>query len=289
MKYKGKYVLYGRMPHPMVHMTGRRVSRTESSDLVHWTEPEVVMERDVEDLPYAQYYSLSAFPYEDMVLGALERMDFAPDVLDCELAFSHDSKHWQRGRTRPAFIPRGNEGSWDSAWVNLPSSGPIRYGNNLWFYYSGRSAAHGASYPLNAGGVGLSVLRLDGFASLRAEGKEACVLTPPMHWPGENLMVNFDPRPDQRMYYGTSVGALKVEVRTANGTAIAGYTKDECVPVTETTNPRADEVMRTVTWQSGRSLSALSGERICLAFYFHDGHLYSFRAGDGRITPPAYD
>jgi hypothetical protein len=276
VKQDGKYVVYGRAP--MKGGVGRSVWRSESPDLIQWSQPQLVLTRDVEDPAYLQYYSVSVFPYESLVLGGLERMHFSPDKLDTELIFSHDGSHWERARTRPSFLPWGADGAWDDTWANLPASAPIRWNNQLWFLYSGRSGAHGVQYPYNTGGIGLATLRLDGFASLKAEAKDGWVVTPAMTWPDADLSVNFDPRGELRMHPGEREGELSVEARGEDGLAVPGYSWADCAPF-RTNTERAPNGCMPIQWKEGRSLRTLAGRNIRLAFRFRSGHLFSFRAG----------
>jgi len=226
-----------------------------------------------------QYYSVSVFPYEGIYIAGLERMYFSPDKLDVELLFSKDGRQWQRARTRPSFIPIGPQGSWDSDWVNLPANAPILRDNQLWFYYSGRSAAHNVTYPFNRGGIGLSILRVDGFASLRASAKEGFVVTPPMIWPEADLRVNFDPREDITSHPGGRDGQLLVEVipPSRDGTVLPGFALADCVPLrTNTYNMELSSAP--VAWKDGRSMRTFAGKAVRLVFRFRSGHLYSFRA-----------
>src|ERR1043166_5387842 len=155
VKLDGKYVVLGRAPGSRV--LGRQVWRTESSDLRNWSEPKRVLARDIEDPLRMEYYSATAFPYESLLLGSIERMHMTPDRLDTEMIWSHDNGWtWQRARTRPSFLAPLETSPWQSAWVNLPTNGPIRHQNRLWFYYSARSGAHGTPYPLNHGAIGLA-------------------------------------------------------------------------------------------------------------------------------------
>ena len=73
-------------------------------------------------------------------------------------------------RTRTPFIPNSsNSGTWD--FGNIDDAGPpIDMGQELWFYYAGRSTLHNQS-P-NDGAMGLGTLRRDGFVSLDAGSDE---------------------------------------------------------------------------------------------------------------------
>ncbi|NUN92534.1 MAG: hypothetical protein HUU04_01995 [Verrucomicrobiae bacterium] len=278
VKVDGRYVVYGRKLGSWVDH-GRCVWRTESRDLRRWSGDRLVLHRDAEDPLNMEYYSASVFPYESVTLGGLERMYLSPDWLDTELIWSHDGgRSWKRAGHRPAFLsPSNGPRHWDDTWVNLPTNPPIRHRGRLWFYYSGRSGAHGACYPLNHGGIGLAILRIDGFASLRAGEREGWVLTRPMNWPDAGLHVNVDPRRNTRSHPGYHhTGELRVEVRDSSNRPIPGFTWNDCHAMTRNTEDHPDGCAA-VTWKT-KSLRRLAGRRIRLAFRMRDAHLYSFRA-----------
>jgi hypothetical protein len=281
-KIDGKYVVYGRAPNVLssggTSGTGRVVYRSESDDLMDWSEPELVIVSDIEDPQDLQIYSSTAFQYESTLLGSIERMHMSPDVLDPEIIWSHDRGHkWNRSRTRPAFITRGAPGSWDGAWVNLPSNGPTLVDNELWFYYSGRSGAHCSTFPYNNGGVGLAKIRRDGFASLQATEQEGTVLTHPMTWPKAELAVNVDCRRNIKSHPKYYSGHLRVAVVDEQGKDIDGYTGDDC-QVIQGNSSVEDECAVTICWENGRKLAELAGQSIAFRFMLQDAHLYGFKA-----------
>jgi hypothetical protein len=276
VRQNGTFAVFGRARVPQTK--GRSVWRAESDDLLHWSEPEQVLTRDLEDPPDLEIYSLVPFAYEGLLLGGIERMEMAPDKLDTELAWSRDAgRTWSRPRTRPAFLPRGAARSFDDTWTALSASQPIRRDGYLWFYYSGRSGAHNAPYPLNHGGIGLALLRADGFASLRAGEREGWILTPPFVWPGGDLAVNADMRRDLEAHPAYAHGQLVAEALDAEGNAIAGFSRIESTPFAGNSIAGKEAFVR-LGWEGGRSLNALAGRTIRLRFFLRDGHLYSFKS-----------
>jgi hypothetical protein len=286
-KVNGKYVLLGRAPGTWAKRAepfhkGRDVWRIESENLTDWSTPQPVLARDEEDPPQMEYYSSTIFPYGDLLVGGLERMHMSPDKLDTEIIWSHDDGHkWQRARTRPIFIPWRDAPAWDDTWINLPASAPIsragRYGNQLWFYYSGRSGAHASLFPHNQGGIGLATLRIDGFASLQAEEKMGFVLTKPVDWPEADLHINVDPRRNILSHPGNVRGEIAVEARNEKNEAINGFSWDDYeAPHGNTINGESSS--QRAIWKNAKTLRELAGRRIRLAFRLCDCHLYSFRA-----------
>ena len=287
----GKFIYLGRAPTAQGASRGpggfnkkRLVFYAESSDLRAWSLPELVLQPDPEDPPPLQFYSALGFPYGDHVVGAIERMHMTPDVLDTEIIWSRDGRDWRRSRSRPRFIEWGSKGAFDSSWLNLSTSVPITMGNSLWFYYSGRSAAHAVGSPHQSGAIGLATLRLDGFCSLY--GGEAGnfspvgkVLTRPVTWVDGELLVNVDPRADLSSHPRNSCGQLRVEVRGDDNKPIDGFALEQCVPLSSNTfeMPNASAV---VHWHDEKSMRQLVGKRVRLVFELDRAHLYSFRAGE---------
>ena len=277
----GKYVVLGRIPAASNKYKLRAVWRSESEDLVHWSKPTLILKPDAEDPPQLQFYSAVAFPYESMVLGFIERMHYCPDILDTELIYSHDGWAWHRTRPRPRFIEMGSAPRWDDSWLFVGTNAPIRRHGRLWFYYSGRSSAHGARYPENHGALGLATLRIDGFASMRATERLGWIETPLLRWPGGDLLVNVDPRRDLRSHPSACTGELRVEVRSAKGRVLKGYGADDCVPVFRNTGAPRSPDFAAVTWEDGaRSMRKHKGKTVQLVFHVRDAHLYSFKAGE---------
>ncbi len=284
-RINGKFLGFGRAPFNPAHVglegthdKGRTVFRVESEDFRHWSQPRLVLACDTEDPAAMQTYSTTAFEYEGTLLGGMERMHVSPDVVDTELTWSNDEGlSWQRARTRPAFLAPGISGSWDDTWVNLATNAPILRHDRLWFYYSGRSGAHGAPYPSNKGAIGLAFLRRDGFASIQAGEAPGYLQTPLTTWPDGDLHINCDPRRDIRSHPRHTGGQVDVEIRTEDNKPVPGYSFADCNGVRENTAalPLASAK---VSWKAGKSTRDLAGRGIRLVFRLRDSHLYSFRA-----------
>jgi len=276
-RWNGAFVAFGRVRGPSPK--GRSVWRAESDDLVHWRAPDLSLTRDAEDPPDREIYSLVPFGYGDLLLAGIERMAMAPDTLDTELAWSRDGgRTWNRPRERPAFLARGAAGAFDDRWINLSANAPIRRHGNLWFFYSGRTGAHHSPFPINHGGVGLALLRADGFVSMRAGEREGWLRTTPFAWPGGDLRVNADTRRDLDSHPRYAHGMLAAEALDAEGRPIEGFTRADAVPYTGNTIVEPDGRVA-LGWKDGRRLAALAGRTLQLRFFLRDAHLYSFSTG----------
>jgi hypothetical protein len=233
----------------------------ESKDFLHWTDIAFMLIADEKDKPGDQLYSMSITPYEGIYLGLLKVYDTAADRCDVQLAFSRNAKHWQRPARTP-FLPNSpQKGQWD--YGNLdPSGDPIRMGDELWFFYSGRSTLH--NEKPNDGAMGVAMLRLDGFASVGGPGQAGVLTTKPLVLRGRSLWVNADAKG----------GTLRVEVLGAEPDsetpAVASLGHEQCQPIT------ADGVRQEVRWNDRSALGTLGQRPVRLRFQLQNARLYSF-------------
>ena len=115
---------------------------------------------------------MKVFPYEGIYIGLVQVFHATPDdaTLDVQLAVSRDGLNFTRVGDRSPFIPLGPVGSWDRFNHSLANNDPFPVGDDLHFYYGGRSYRH-TPYdgpdkgPSNAG-VGIAVAPRDRFVAL---------------------------------------------------------------------------------------------------------------------------
>jgi hypothetical protein len=105
-------------------------------------------------------------------------------------------------------------------------------------------------------------LRLDGFVSLHAPWSGGELVTRPVVFSGDRLSLNFS---------SSAAGGLRVELQTAEGDPLAGFTLDECDELF------GDTLDRTVSWNGRSDLSALAGTPLRLRFALRDADLFGFQ------------
>lgn len=246
-----------------------------SDDFLHWSQPWTILLPDKLDPPDLQLYGNTGWPYESMWLGTLRAYHSATgdQPVDLQLISSRDGIHWARASNRGAFIPNGPEGSCDHGYHTEFSNPPLRFGDELYFYYA--STAYGkapAASDLKTG-VCLAKLRVDGFASLHMKknpsgqkiDNPAYVITRPLDYAGRELYVNAN----------AGKGPIKIELLSGDQAGdlqpIPGFTALESVPL------EGDGIKQLVTWKGHPDLASLGGRRIRLKFYLSDlSALYSF-------------
>lgn len=104
--------------------------------------------------------------------------------------------------------------------------------------------------------------RTDGFVSVSARNSAGEVLTKPLTFSGNRLVVN---------YSAKSGGSLRVELQDAAGKAESGFAMSDCNEL------HGDRIDRVVSWKTGADVSQLAGKSVRLKFELKDADLYSFR------------
>lgn len=248
----------------------------------------------------ADIYTMPVCEYEGMYLGFPTRMiTTGPYTWDWDhgdrieqgsngdgpqyafLAYSRNLRDWSEQENTP-FIdtsPITDEGVYDNGMVM--GAVPVRNGDELWFYYVGYRFTHHQHHELApewyqrggiapemrrcwpVGGVFLSRLRLDGFASMRAGENPGMLLTPPLTLPEGQLFVNIN----------NPSGNLVVEVVDEQGYPLPGFAKRDCIPVA------TDSIRVPVRWKGGGSLAGITRKTVHFRFHFRQGDLYAFWIG----------
>ncbi len=224
---------------------GRSVARTESPDFLKWdhTDPSsapVVMTVDTKDPVGAEIYSMLVFPYESVYIGLVQMFCSRPGAihLDLQLAVSHDSVHFTRvcdsDGKRLAFIPCGGIGEWDRYNNSIATNPPLLVGDELRFYYGGRTCRHspyeGEDRGESGGAIGLATIRRDRFVSLAASFDGGVIATKPLMPSGKTLHLNAK----------CDFGRIVVEAVDKDGKTVA-----ESRPI------RADSTDIAVEWAKG--------------------------------------
>lgn len=275
----GKYVVFLKPAKSREVFGARVVCLSVGGDLRSFSEPRLILKPDLADTPNVEFYGFAAFPYADMYLGLIERYNGVPDYLDMIPAWSYNLEHWHRPMSREAFI--GPEYYWNRGWSENNTAPPIQVGNQLWFYFGGRSGAHSHSKqqgPRQYAAVGLATITVDRFASISAGFLEGKLVTKPMIWPGGDLLLNasttryFDSHPLN------GGGDMSVEIWDGEGHPIEEFAGEQRARFDGNAPTRTTTEPALIKWPDNRSLYGLAGRNIRLVFYMRDSHLYSFRS-----------
>jgi hypothetical protein len=289
----GRYVAYLRFGPP----NKRIISRIASEDFVHWSPKITVLNYSKMDddtvsatCGWTELYGMRIMPYDGVYIGLLtayrgetigeikKEQEAWRDKVDVQLAFSRNglawrrvSKHgaidmtrdhdWETLTKEATFMPYGkHKVDWD--WGQIYAfQKPLIVGDEIWFYYTGLTGRHWATYhgDTRQSGIGLAKLRLDGFVSVNAE-IEGTVTTRTLLFVGDSLEVNAN----------AAGGSLQVEVLDSDGNTIEGFSRDACEPMTN------DSVRHILKWNGSEDCHLIQARPIKLRFHMEKAKLYSF-------------
>ncbi|MDP6635389.1 MAG: hypothetical protein QGG42_10850 [Phycisphaerae bacterium] len=217
-KYVGITRSWGR-PH------GRQVARIESDDFVNWTKEVVVLEGTNKQ----QTYAMPVFFRHNVYFGLIAIFDIPSNRVWTELAWSADTKKWNRVSPGTPLIPCSEKKlDYDYGCV-YPCAYPVFLKDEIRLYYGGSDYLHNG---WRTGSLCLATLRPDGFAGYEPvdKNKPATVTTQLVPWNDKCLMISADAK-------GGSVvievlddkGKLIATAKTINGAVsgkIAEFPKD---------------------------------------------------------------
>jgi hypothetical protein len=271
-----RYTGYPKVFAPVRGFSRRCVGVTATTDFEHWPSAQLILVPDKADDHWVsgnnqrtEFYGLTAFPYESAYLGFLWIFHISDGINDgpiyCELVSSRNGINWVREETirgeRLPILPLGANGTWDQGMI-FTTNHPLVENDVVKLWYGGFNVTHDNSSDSERAGIGLATLRKDGFASLDAAKTVGVVTTKPLKNLHGQLYLNAN----------ASIGSIKVEVLTAKGEVLHGFSRNNCKVI------RSDGTKLLVTWQNHSFLPDLPGV-FCLRFILQNASLYSFMGG----------
>ena len=279
----GQYVTYTRIGYNPItgerggaHLPGyyRWVERRLSTDLVNFSAPERLSFRDASGstAPAEHYYTFPAMQYPRaphlyiaMPTRWMKTRKAVPawyrdGVNDGVFLTSRDGLVWDRTFMEAFIRPGTDRLNWTSK-AQYPVTGQgvvIQTGTNELSVYWYDHVDHGDMVPRMRRGT----LRLDGFASVRAEAAGGEMITKPITFTGSRLVLN---------HVTAATGSVRVEIQDVNGTPISGYA------LANSTARTGDTMEETMSWTGGSNLSALAGTPIRLRFVLQDSDVYTMQ------------
>ncbi|MDD5600104.1 MAG: hypothetical protein PHV82_19320 [Victivallaceae bacterium] len=276
-----QYLLYYRWYESVGDNGYRSMARTGSKDLFTWSES---IPMTYGNLHREQFYTNNTQPYfraphiylapaarfmegkrilTDSQISAIDlKMShgafYGNDCSDVVLLSSRaGSEHYDRTFMEVFIRPGPGMSNWVSR-TNYPATGILpcdRDPNRIMLFVA-------RNYMQSSWHIERLLLRTDGFASITApwEGGEA--LSKPLIFSGRTLKIN---------YRTSASGQVYVEIQTADGIPVSGYTIEECKEIA------GDEIERTVAWKEGADLSAFAAKPIRLRFVLKDADLFGIR------------
>lgn len=245
-----------------------------SDDFVHWTEPAMIAFSDQTNremytngvLPYERApHLLLAFPTEMTTL-------FSAQQVQPILMTSRDGGH-SFTRHGEALIPGEAPRERDGNRSNFMAHGLVRGNEREYFVYATEGYGYEETDALPewrrqsfAPQTRLRrfTYRVDGFVSARAGLEGGAVVTKPLLFQGDQLVLNY-------IAWPAHSGEVRVELQDANGQPLEGLTLADCPPL------RGDEIDAPVTWQSGATPGEYAGTPVRLRFQLKHADVFGFR------------
>jgi hypothetical protein len=265
----------------------RGIKTCTSRDFLSWTKPEWL---EYPGAPAEQLYTNQVAPYyraPHIFLGFPTRyverpwsptVEALPELEHRKLRASASERYGAAVSDGQFMASRDgrNFKRWDEAFIRpgLRPLGSWAYGDCYqgWGLIETASDIEGAPVELSmfvsegywrsgANAIRRYSLRIDGFVSLHAPLSGGELITVPLAFRGDDLLLNVS----------TSAGGnASVEVQSPDGDPIPGFAMADCVPIV------GDDLALRVKWRGG-TVGALAGRTVRLRFALRDGDLYSFR------------
>ncbi len=271
-----QYVCYFRVFRDSV----RWIARTTSQDFLHWTEP---VDLELDGKPRQHLYTNQIDPYvraphlylglptrflpgrrvvtdeEAFRIGTPKEWNYANDCTDILLASARGGVDFKRTFLEAYVRPGFDLENWTSR-ANYAARGIVQTGERELSLY----VKHHSGYPSNH--VRRYSLRPDGFVSVSGPYGGGQMITKPFVFSGNRLNIN---------YSTSAAGGLRVELQTADGKPIEGFSLADCPEII------GDRIEHTVNWKSGADVSKLAGQTVRLRFELQDADLYSLQFCEG--------
>lgn len=294
----GQYVCFHR---PMLYCgvtahANRKMARSTSNDLVHWSPGQIVLDTDERDAPAWDFYDepgnghrgrlkqfqgMTPWVSNDCYLALAWMYDAPAGTFQLELLHSPDGISWQREALRQAFIGDGLPDGF-AGKVPVPmGAAPILVGDEEFFYCSTTPYGHheGTLAYLGSGelneekrraylettSIYLLAIKRDRWVGYEAGEREGELLTRPIKWEGGRLCLNIKIRDG---------GYLRLQLEDEWGRPHTDLHLDEIPAIT---GP-LDTVDHPVTFGPGpKSIIKLPpGDKVRLRFWLKDAALFGW-------------
>ena len=252
----------------------RAVARTTSKDFIHWTEP---VQMDYGNTPHEQLYTNQTSPYyraphiyisvgarfmkNRQVISEEEAKElnvnpkYFKDCSDAVFITTRGGNRYDRTFMESFIRPGIGLDNWVSR-SNYPALNIVQTNDEEMSLYLNQDYAQPTAH------LHRYTLRIDGFASVNAPYAGGEIITKPVIFSGDKMVINFST---------SAAGYVKAELLNSNGKPIKGF---------ELKNSKeliGNEIERQITWKNNPDLKALNGKPVKLRFVLKDADIYSFR------------
>lgn len=277
-----QYVLYYRKAPDRI----RAIARTTSADFVHWSEPVMMTYSDTDTgkpshhlytnqtqayfrAPHIYVATAARFFPGRQVISAEQAAavnvhpNYFKDTSDAVLMTSRGGDRYDRTFSGAFIRPGIGLENWVSRTnypaLNLVQTGPTEMSLYVNQHY-GQPTARLQRYSL----------RLDGFASARATYDGGQLITKPIRFDGDRLLLNFAT---------SAAGGIRVEIQDADGQPLPGFSLDDAVELI------GNEIEREVRWKHGADVGKIAQQPVRLRLVMKDADVYSLRFSEEKESP----
>lgn len=235
----------------------RSIMTCTSTDYLQWTKPQLLRYANA---PQQHLYTNAIRPYPrapHLRIGFPTR--FLPEDQQVEPIFMSSRDGLNFTRWDQAVIPRtapedrgGNRSNYmANGLVMLPGNDREYSVYATEAYYTGPdSRLRRFSY------------RVDGFVSIHSDTAGGELITKPLTFAGQQLVLNYETSPQ---------GSVQVEIQDERGQPIPGFELSSCAKL------QGDELAQAVTWQNAPPLNALAGKPVRIRLQMSEADLYSLQ------------
>ncbi len=207
-----------------------------------------------------------------------QKYPWAPDTYvaflirrTADMATSRDGVHWRICSEDGLgyYLPQSIRLEGNPIRAGDIANGLIRRGDKIWQYANIAAPGKGRS------GTCRFEQRLDGFMSLDAGEKMGVIITRPIIFDGDKLVINADVKGYLRVgimgLAGKPMTAYNIALTNPPKKASTGYAVHECDPIT------GDSVRHVVSWGGNSFVGNLAGTVVRLRFEMENAKLYAFK------------
>lgn len=254
----GKYVDYHRV---FVNRV-RAIMTCISDDYINWSKGQLLQ---YPGKPDVHLYTNAIQPYyraPHIRIGFPTR--FIPDTQAVEPIFMASRDDVTFNRFDKPIIPRTAPQDRDGNRSNYMAHGlvPLPGNDRELAVYGTEAYYEGPDSRLRR-----FMYRIDGFVSIRAGAAGGELLTKPLVFSGDRLVINAATQEG---------GKLLVELQDADGKPLPGFAAQDCQAF------QGDQIAHTVSWKGSGDLTTLAGKPIRLRFVLNNADLYSIQFADNK-------
>lgn len=256
----------------------RRICRSESDDFIHWSKPKLMgYQHDGKQAPIEHLYTNQTHPYfraphiyvstaarfmpgrqvltEAQAKAINVNPSYFKDTSDSIFMTTRGGAVYERTFLSSFISPGIGANNWVSR-TNYPALNVVQTGPTEMSVYTNQDYAQPSAHLRRYS------LRIDGFASVRADYAGGEFVTKPLKFSGKALEINFST---------SAAGGIKIEIQDQDGKAIPGFSLEEA------REQIGNEIDRVVSWKGGSDVSSLAGKPVRLRFVIKDADLYALK------------